>query len=159
MYERAFRTAVSHRPKGFSLIELVFVIVIIGVVSAIALPHWSSVSKTYQLDLAARRLASDLMFAESRANYTSTSVTVSFKSDSGIYQIQGVPDPERPGQTYTVNLAADPYGVIFQSPSFGSQLTFDGYGNPAAGGSIVLAIGTRQKTVGVDANSGRVWIQ
>lgn len=151
----------SARPTaaGFSLVELVFVIAITGIVAAIALPRFSVASRSYQVSLAAHRLATDLSVAKTRANYSSTSVTVRFDASATTYQIVGLPDPDRPAQTYTVNLAAEPYRVAYKSNSFGSQLTFDGYGTPGQSGTIALALGGLQATVVVDASTGRIFVQ
>lgn len=146
------------KPRAFSLIELVCVIAIIAVVSAIALPHWASAVQDQRMNLALRRIAADLALAQSRANYGSASVTVAFSPSTSSYQIVGMPDPDRPGQTYTVSLAADPYDLTLSSASFagGPKLSFDGYGTPVAGGTIVLGQGATTHTLTVDGTSGRV---
>jgi hypothetical protein len=104
------------------------------------------------------RITRDLALAQSRANYGSTSVTVSFSPSTNSYQIVGMPDPDRPAQTYTVNLSADPYHVTLTSANFGgsTSLAFDGYGTPLAGGTIVISQGSNSKTLNVDATSGKV---
>jgi prepilin-type N-terminal cleavage/methylation domain-containing protein len=146
------------KSRAFSLIELVCVIAIISVIAAIALPHWASAVQNQQMNLALRRLAADLALAQSRANYSSTSVTVAFSPSTNSYQIVGMPDPDRPAQTYTVNLGGDPYHLTLSSASFAgsANLAFDGYGTPVAGGTIVLAQGNTTHTLTVDGTSGRV---
>jgi prepilin-type N-terminal cleavage/methylation domain-containing protein len=146
---------------GFSLVELAYTIAIIGIMAAIALPHWSSSIQTYQLNLAARRVASDLTWAQSCANGASASVTVSFDSSKSIYQIVGVTDPDHPAGTYTVDLTADPYHATVTSVSFGGvpQIVFNGYGMPTQGGDVVVAVGGTQRTINVDATSGRILVQ
>lgn len=146
------------RSRGFSLIELVCVIATIAIISAIALPHWSAAVQDQQMNSALRRITNDLALAQSRANYGSTSVTVSFSPSTSSYQIVGMPDPDRPAQTYTVNLSASPYYSTLSSVSFGgsTSLAFDGYGTPLAGGTIVVTQGSTSRTLNVDATSGRV---
>ena len=146
------------RGRAFSLIELVCVIATIAAISAIALPHWAAAMADQQMNTALTRITRDLALAQSRANYGSTSVTVSFSPSTNSYQIVGMPDPDRPSQTYTVNRSADPYHVILSSASFGgsTSLAFDGYGTPLAGGTIVISQGNNSKTLSVDASSGKV---
>lgn len=164
------------KSRGFSLLEMVCVIAIIAVVSAIVLPHWAAAVQNQQMNLALRRIGSDIALAQARANYGSTAVTIAFNPDSNSYQIVGMPDPDRPNQTYTVSLAADPYRVTLTSATFQStgtsgsgpttmpsgtgspsaSMAFDGYGTPLAGGTIVLSQGSTSRTLSVDASSGKV---
>jgi prepilin-type N-terminal cleavage/methylation domain-containing protein len=146
------------KSRAFSLIELVCVIATIAVVSAIVLPHWAAAMQDQQLNLAVRRITADLALAQSRANYGSASVTVAFNPNANSYQIVGLPDPDRPAQTYTVNLGADPYRVTLSSANFAgsTNLAFDGYGTPLAGGTLVLSLGGATRTLTVEATSGRV---
>jgi Tfp pilus assembly protein FimT len=134
------------------------VIATIAIISAIALPHWSAAVQDQQMNSALKRITNDLALAQSRANYGSTSVTVSFSPSTSSYQIVGMPDPDRPAQTYTVNLSASPYYSTLSSVSFAgsTSLAFDGYGTPLAGGAIVVTQGNTSRTLNVDATSGRV---
>jgi type II secretory pathway pseudopilin PulG len=151
------------------MIELVCVIATVAVLSAIALPHWASAVQNQQMNLAIRRISGDIALAQSRANYGSASVTMTFNPSTNTYQIVGMPDPDRPAQTYTVNLSGDPYHVTLTSASFSTvtggasagtttsaSLGFDGYGTPLGGGTIVLTQGSTTRTMTIDATSGKV---
>ncbi len=147
--------------RAFSLVELVFVTAIAAIACAIVLPHWSNSVQNYQLTLAARRIASDLAWAQAYANASSSSVTVTFGADVGKYQLGGVADPDHKAQSYTVDLTADPYHARVSSAQFGNttSITFNGYGVPTQGGSVVVASGGSQRTVTVEATTGQITIQ
>jgi type II secretion system protein H len=149
------------RARGFSLIELLLVIATIALVSAIAIPRWAGATKRYQVDLAARRIAGDLSLARARANYASAPVTVTFDTAGGGYQIAGMPDPDHPTTAYTVKLAGPPYGAAIAKVSFGNanQVTFDGYGTPSVGGSVVVTVGGWSRTITLDGTTGNTTVQ
>ena len=146
---------------AFSIMELVMVLSLIAISAAIVLPHYMSSVQHYEIDLAAQRIVTDLSLAQSRANNSSTTVTLAFNPASNSYQIVGMPAFDQPTTTYTVNLASDPYDVTLASANFGgsSQIIFNGYGTPIQGGTVVVTLGTLQHTITVDATSGRAVIQ
>ena len=147
--------------RAFTLVEVVMVMLIMTFVGAMALPRWANGTARYRVDLAAQRIVADLLYAQSRANYSSTPVTLTFSTTSNSYQIVGLADPDHPSATYTVNLATEPYRAVLSSAVFGNStaITFDGFGKPAAGGTVVLTVGTRQHTITVEATSGKAVIQ
>lgn len=138
--------------QAFSLAEIVMVLAISGLMAAVAIPRLGSATARYQLDYAAKRVASDLERARTNARMASAAQTVTFNLTTNQYVVTG------PGTSgTTVNMAADPYRVKIASTSFGSPAvaTFDAYGLPAAGGTIVLSAGGRTRTVTLNAASGR----
>ena len=155
------RNGSHRRSPGFSLVELVMVLSIISIMSAIAIPRWTAAMQRYQLQMAAQRIATDIALARSRANFGSAPVTITYNTTAGTYTIVGMNDPDHPANAYTVNLSAAPYKAALTSVSFGgaSQLVFDGYGTPTQGGILVVTVGTSQQTVTVDSTSGRTVIQ
>jgi len=135
--------------------------VTMAIISAVAVPHYRESAQNYQLSMAAQRIVNDLALAQSRANFGSTAVTMTFNTAASTYQIIGMSDPDRPAQTYTVNLAGAPYQVTLTSASFGAaaQITFDGYGTPTQAGTVVITLGSQRHTITVDGTSGRSVIQ
>ena len=152
--------AQSHRRRGYSLVELVMVMALIAIIAALAAPRWVKATQHYAADLAAQRVAGDIALAQSRANFSSTSVTISFATP-GRYQISGMSDPNKPSQTYTVDLTASPYTAALSNINFGgtTSLTFDGYGVPKQSGSLLVSVAGWSRTVSVDGTSGKVSIQ
>jgi prepilin-type N-terminal cleavage/methylation domain-containing protein len=154
--------------RGFSLLELLIVVTIMALVAGVAVPRFAASIQRQRADAAARRVAADLNMAQSRANTTSTTVTVTFTFASSQYQVSGVADLAQPLNTYTVKLPNDPYGATLVSTTFGggapvssgtSQISYGGYGVPAAGGSVVVAVGSAARVIVVDANSGLATVQ
>jgi prepilin-type N-terminal cleavage/methylation domain-containing protein len=147
---------------GFSLIELSIVVVIISVLAAVALPRWSDSLHSFRATNAANRIAADLALAKSAAYSSSTSLTVTFEVSAGQYTVEGVTPLNRSTGPYLIALADDPYRSRLVSAwgLTGQQsITFDGYGRPNTGGTIVVASGNSQKSIVVNANSGTAVVQ
>ena len=156
-----FRLPTSHfrLRTAFSLLELTIVLAIIVAVSAMALPrYWSSIGR-YRVDLASRRLASDLALAQSHARTTGAFRNVVFTPGSALYVLTEESAINGGPGSYSVNLASDPYLVSFASitaTDAGRRVTFDGFGAPAQGISIAITCAGHQRTVTVDRNSGSI---
>ena len=157
--EATFRHA--RTSGGFTLVELIVVIAVIAVAAAIAVPRYTSSLSRYRADMAARRIAADLGLARSRAKVKGATQTVLFTLASDSYTLPGVAGLDRPSDPYTVVVSAEPYKADLVSASFGGSTTasFNGYGAPAAGGSVVVQAGATQKTVLLDAGTGEAKVQ
>jgi type II secretion system protein H len=155
------RPRITIEDSGFSLLEVVLVSAIIAIFAAMAVPRYGRASGRYRLDLAARRVASDLRLAQSHAKAASCARIVSFDPAAERYQLLNVPAPDSVSGDYTVTLSAEPYRVDLVSANFNSatQVTFNGWGLPDQGGTVVVAAGSQQKTVIIDAETGVVSIQ
>ena len=73
------------RACGFTLVELVIVIAVIGIVVTAAMPSFAAFADTRRLDGIASQLASDLQFARTEAVLRHQGVRVSFSRDAGCY--------------------------------------------------------------------------
>ncbi|MDB5333845.1 MAG: hypothetical protein JWP03_4996 [Phycisphaerales bacterium] len=145
---------------GYTLIEIVVVLAIIGVLWAVAAPRYGNSLCRYRAEQAARRIAADLLLARSQAKMTSKTRTISFNTSTNIYgmDVQGL---TASSTQYNVNISGDPYYASFVSASFNNTaaVTFDQYGSCDNSGTIVVQCGGVQNTITVESTSGKVTVQ
>lgn len=137
--------------------EAVFVVTIIGILSAIALPRFAGFTATQQTEAASRRVLSDLMFAQRQARLTSSPQQVVFEAGKSTYQLPNMKDPDDKNKTYSIDLQDDPYRAVITTALFGGDGTviFDGYGTPDTSGIVIVTVGKYRQTVRVDGGLTR----
>lgn len=149
--------------RGVTAVELVAVILILGIVAAVAVPRYTDNLMQARVDAAARRIVADLTAAQARAKAASSSQTVTFvvPPRGSRYEIVGMKDPDRPGESYVVNLDASPYQVAFGSVNLGggTTLVYNGYGVPDRSGTLVVQAGKSVRTVTIDSSTGMASFQ
>lgn len=74
--------------NGFSTIELAVVLALMGIMSAIALPNWSSLLRSYDLNNSTRQIQSELHNIKSRAAAENTSFQLTYSQGAAVYTIQ-----------------------------------------------------------------------
>ncbi len=144
------------RRRGFTLVELVMVVAIIGVLAALAVPRFALASNRYRAKLGADRVMRDIAYARARAISLGAQQTINFYSASTSYTIVGMQNPDAPAKPYTVALTAEPYRCTKLEINFGGTetLTFNGFGVPTAGGTVTVQAGGYQCVVTVAAGTG-----
>ncbi len=149
--------AIKHQTgrHGISMLELMIVTMVMGIMAAVAAPRFAESVQYHRLEMAAKRVVADLESARSIAYTTGTSPTVRFDVNGAIYQLVGMSDPDRPTLVnYTVDLSDAPYYCSFKNVSF-TVLTYNGHGLPNTGGEIVIESAGQQRTVRINATTGR----
>ena len=141
--------AFSKKSSGFTLIELVLVIVLAGILSAVAFPHFFD-QKTYQQRGFYDEAASAIRYAQKVAVASGCDVQVSIAG--GTYALdqhatsctsgaftQPVPRPAGSGDF----IASVPSGITFSASP--STFTFDSLGR--ASSDVTVTVGSRTFTV------------
>jgi prepilin-type N-terminal cleavage/methylation domain-containing protein len=132
--------------RGFTLVETVMVIVLAGMLMAIALPRLRDSRSRYQLDTAAYQLAGDLRRAQIEAIRRNQPVTLERINDS-TYNVDFIGD----------RLLAD--NVRFDGGLSADSVRLAAFGPPTTGArSFVVQRAGAQRTVTVSA-AGLVTVQ
>lgn len=141
---------------GFSLVEVILVVVVIAAISSIAIPRFSNFLTRSRLEAAARTIQADLTLARQRAISLGVAQTISFNTSRGTYRILDMPDPDVPGRLHLVDLAEEPYTVELLAAALGGDaaVVFDAYGVPDSGGSVSVRAGGWTLSVQVQTGSG-----
>jgi prepilin-type N-terminal cleavage/methylation domain-containing protein len=152
-------TSHTCRRAAFSLIELVIVMLVLSVFTAAAIPTFFDSLLFHRVESAARRVKSDLELVRQTARLTSsaqqfTVIGMTYTASNAITHL------DRPGEAYFVDLSQSPYLLDALAANFGgfTEVSFDGYGSPSNGGTIILQARDHQCTVTLDGTTGQVTI-
>jgi prepilin-type N-terminal cleavage/methylation domain-containing protein len=130
--------------RGFTLVETVMVVMLMGLMLAIAAPRFTAMRNGLRIDTAAYQLAGDLRRAQVEAIKLNQTVTVA-KTAATTYSITNIG-----------NRTFEP-GIQFAAAAM--TVSFASFGPPIGGGAaFVLNFAGRTKTVTVGAN-GLVTVQ
>ncbi len=123
--------------RGFTLIEMVFVIATVTLVAAIALPRFAGASDRQRLLAAGERVAADIAMLREKARAISGSVTVRFARGGYSW------DASVGSESGRLVLEDPPYGVTFRfvDAGGGNTVVFDGYGTSDTTLSLILGTG------------------
>jgi prepilin-type N-terminal cleavage/methylation domain-containing protein len=144
---------------GYTIIEIVVVLAILALLWGIGAPRYAAAMSRYRAEAAARRIAADLVMARQQAIQTSSNVTITFNQTAGTYSIPGITSVDRTSNTYSVNLAADPYQVTLSVPFTAGQVTFNTYGSADQSGTITVQSASGfQWTITLEASFGKVTV-
>ena len=150
------------RNDGFTLIELVIVILIIGIISVISFPKYANTVQSMNLRVATDKLTDDLRYIYNFAvtNHRNTWFSIDVGNNSYSYGIYNTPPTSDPvvlndpatNQPAIINL--DNYNnVTITSETLGGGFNYDWWGTPSNDGQIILN-GTR--TIVVEAETGYI---
>jgi prepilin-type N-terminal cleavage/methylation domain-containing protein len=139
---------------AFTLLEIVVVVSIIAIASAIAVPQLSSSISRARVTSAAQRIIADLARARARAIAQSKGVTITFGRVA--YEVAGDQRATQRAIPPIVELAQSPYYTQVQIVDFAgaASITYDMFGQPSAGGSITISSGSQSLVIKIDEGCG-----
>lgn len=137
--------------RGFSLLEMIMVIVLVGVLGALFLPRLGN--SAISLQTAVKMVAGDLRFAQelamSRNPAPGSPIGITFSGGSGSYSLTD------PAGAFSLSRTL-PDGITISS---GGTIAFNKYGEPETLSTITLAAPDgSSKSISVESFSGRVSI-
>lgn len=144
------------------MIELIIVVMVMGILTAVAVPRFAEMLSYHRVESAAGRVKADLTLARRQALSSSADVNVFFYIGANWYMLsEDVKGLVASPNGYRVYLAKPPYEVSIVSAQFGNSTAavFNGYGVPAEGGQVVVASGGYARTINLDGQTGEATIQ
>ena len=158
--ENQTKTNLKKATPGFSLTELIVMIVLIGIFGAMAMTRTNTGLTTIQVQIAIDQITTDIDYSKSMAFARHDTITLVFSTTLEQYTIYNGPDGSRSAITDFPNSAngvisfdqSDFIEVNITSANFNgsSELQFLPLGDPKSGGSIVL----NSKTISVAPVTG-----
>jgi prepilin-type N-terminal cleavage/methylation domain-containing protein len=144
--------------RAFTLAELTIVTLIIAIMAAVAVPRYGNASQRFQADAAARRIKADLEYLRQQARRSSATKAVTFDLVHHKYTMSGVADLDHSGRVFEVRLTRFPFEARITAAACGGDavLSFDGFGVPDSSATISVSAGPHQRTVTVEAGTGKV---
>ena len=149
---------VRHVPMrhGFSLLETVLVLSILGVVAALGLPRYAQSLTRYRVDAAAQRLANDLQTLRQRAIDHSVSATITLDANADTLSATGVGGSDQSATVYVTDFKQPPFAVDLVLSQTPLVFGFDGFGRADQSATITLVQGNYRQTINVEAGTGRI---
>lgn len=148
----------SAAQAGFTILELMVVLLVMGIVAAAATPSFYASLQYHEIETAARRLVLDLEHVRHVARIKSQPQSLTFTGSSTYTLSPGIASLKGSGAAYIVDLSQTPYNLNCVTLHLGgaNQITFDGFGNASVSGTIDLEVGQQKRIVSLDNSNGHI---
>ncbi|MFH1080963.1 MAG: prepilin-type N-terminal cleavage/methylation domain-containing protein [Pseudomonadota bacterium] len=145
--------------NGFSLLEVLIVVVIIGIVAAMSVLGWQRYTLNANLRSAARDIVTDFQNCKVRANSESRAYTIAFDQGANRYTISS-PATTLPAVSTVKSPTAHGGGIQITNANYGmsgSSITFATRGTSSAG--TVTLTNSRASTAVITTNTtGKAYV-
>jgi len=156
LYKQIQRNLNIHTQKGFSLIEIIIVMAIIGALAGTAIPVYIGMRPSIKLSGATRQIMGDLMWARMQAISQNNEFKISFLADNYRYTILDDDDNDGnidAGESIITRNIQDKYRDVTFSSTANPIFHPRGNASPAATVTIINSFGTKTVTIAI---TGRV---
>jgi len=157
---RRDRKIAASSSAGFSIVEIVIVLMIISIMAAVAAPKFADAYMYHKVESAARRIKADLKLTRRVAMAKSQIHTFEFVTSTK-YQLTGIASADHTARGIVVDLAQSPYEMATVTFDLGgdTSVSFNGHGIADSDAQIDIAVGGHSRQITLDAESGVVTIQ
>ena len=153
----------NHR-RAMSLLEVTIVILILGLLSAVAAPRFSATLHSMELQAATQQLVAHLRYARQVAMNQGRTTTIQFDTVAATYSSDSVDAPHLRGTKLFVDLGTEFDGALSLTADFDSStaLSFNFEGVPYVGdtpmvlGQILLSSGDAQHEIEITPGTGQI---
>jgi type IV fimbrial biogenesis protein FimT len=137
--------------RGCSIAELMTVVSVIGILTAIGIPSFLSFQPSMRLNGASREVLGRLMWARAYAVQNNNTSVVSFLTDHSfqIFNDSNGNGSADAGETITVDLQTDYSDVTFTISGSSSTPVFNGRGTASTDTTVTMSNSSGSKTVEV----------
>jgi type IV fimbrial biogenesis protein FimT len=137
--------------RGFSIGELMTVVSLVGILTAVGIPSFLSFQPSMRLNGAAREVLSRLNWARANAVQNNNTSVVTFLNDHSfqIFNDANGNGSADANETITINLQTDYSDVTFTVSGSSSTPTFNGRGTAASDTTVTITNSSGSKIVEV----------
>ena len=145
--------AVKTGRGGLTLIDVTLAVMIIGILSAVAVPRFTDFYMRQRLSSATARFQADVNFARRQAMATTANIVLDLQPTTNTYSFSDLPDPAHPNLNYTVRLAEAPYRAEIVGTNLSSNsTTINGAGVVSQPGTVTFRCGSSVSTCEIGAD-------